>query len=671
MKRGILWIVLFLIVISFVFSEITDDLSIISNINYQIQNNTTYNNFFKIKNNNYPDSTKINITSKYNITKYDENQTTIIFFEDYFNLTNINSYKTTGTGLYTFNETGNYTLCGIILNSTINDSNSSNDIICFEKNVIDGSITTCDITLNISSEDIFNDTMKFSFQINNDSFNYDITYYVTDLFENMLKETQITQNTNQKTFTPNDNLQAYVIRASLFPICNDSNLSNNNASKIIYLKHTDETSELEELDSESYIDVSDIYLGTDEKVTFGSTFRVGLSIYKGETTNNSISAYVQDNVGNKISKTTSFNLYDNYAISDFTVPILLESNCNGEFSDGEYDLIIEGIGAINSEIINISGKETSNCQTITKECTSSSKSSSKSSGTTISTCVPETPKKEEVIDKKEETIIFPKHIYANEKFEVSFNLTNNKNYTQKYTIYSYAYKGSKAYSESREANSMNISLGPYETNEIILDDKVLESGMFSYKIKIFREGIKTAKEITETIFVEGNKNKEKIVMIDNVLVKSVENNKAVLNVKVTGGDVISIESFYDTINKTISTKKTFDITVPIYLYENVLYVVLYDGESISDFMRFVVYDDLKENITKEESLVSYFKSTINEQKYSSQEKIVETSSTQDVKTNEITGQVVYKSPRIINKELSIYFLLFALVLVCVYFVLKK
>lgn len=631
------------------------DLSISSNTPTLI--GWDYENFFTIRNTYPKQNEKINVTIKYNITK-DEfllKEEKLTFFEVY-------QSRTAGTGKYTFNETGNYTLCGEIINSTINNSNSTNDQICYILTVIDTAKINCDIAINISSEEIFNDTIKFSFDLNNETVSYEIIYYVTDLFDKIIEEEQKTQNNNQKTITPDDYLQTYIIHALILPYCNDTDFSNNNVSKMVYVKHTEYE---EEFDPESYIDVSDIYLGTDEKVKFGSTFRVPVAIYKGETTNNSVNAYVQDEFGNKISTTTSFNIYDNYAYSDFTIPILLNANCNKKLPNGEYDLIIEGLGAINSQIITIDDIDSSSCQEVIKECGSSS---SKSSSKTESESFPEENSNDKLSeDKNKKEIIFPKHIFANEDFEILFTIENTKNKSQNYYIYSYAYKGNKAYSESREGNAINLTFLPYETKNITLKDKVLESGVFSYKVRVYREGIKTPKEITDTIYSE---DKIDLPKIKSVFSKGIINDEAILNVKVGGGDLLVAESLAGDVEYKIKTKKTFDIKVLAPVYKNVYYLSLYENESITDFTRIEVINEYLDNTTNYEESYSNYKSGFLENSEFSDKEV----SLNNKKVNSeeaITGDSVYFSKNYRNKNIVVYFIVATLALLCIFLIIKK
>ena len=109
----------------------------------------------------------------YNITK-DES----IIIQDIFTKDEINSFSFSNTGSILFNESGNYTICGIILNTSINDSNTNNDHACKSVIVINTKNISCDISLNISSKDLFNDSIEYSFNIKNNTFHYIISYYI-------------------------------------------------------------------------------------------------------------------------------------------------------------------------------------------------------------------------------------------------------------------------------------------------------------------------------------------------------------------------------------------------------------------------------------------------------------------------------------------------------------
>ena len=86
----------------------------------------TYTGLFRIDNLNHVSGITdyINLTVIYNISGPD------FFKQNVFELTNLNSYKTAGTGSFKAEKAGNYTICGQIINSTVNDQNKEDDISC-------------------------------------------------------------------------------------------------------------------------------------------------------------------------------------------------------------------------------------------------------------------------------------------------------------------------------------------------------------------------------------------------------------------------------------------------------------------------------------------------------------------------------------------------------------
>jgi hypothetical protein len=626
------------------------DLEIIRNLKDNIYLFVEYENIFKIKNQNYPNISNINLTLAYNLTY--ENLTVT----EYRNITGLNSYKFSGTGELYFNQTGNYTICGLILNSTINDTNTSNDFICFNISPIDASSINCDISIKIISEDVLNESIKYEFELNNKSDFYsvfNINYYVTDLFDEIICEAKETNNENKKSCTKNFELQAYIIHTNITTVCNDTNPANNHAEKMIKFKKE------EKKNQNSLISIETIYSGTDNKVKFGETFRVKIKIYKGNSTKTSIQAYVVDKNREKISDTTSLNLEEKFKENEITIPISVDSNCKGRKPNGEYTLFITGLDTNDSAIIKIEGIDTSSCETIKESCSCSKSDSTMS--TTISAIVP-------TAITKDFEVFFPEHIYANNNFEIMVNITNKKNETKNFSINSYAYKGPKCYSESREANLMKITIFPFETNTILLENKILESGDFSFKTILLEEGKKTPKEITQSIFVEEEKNS---AVIENITLEYVKENEIKIKLEISDGDFVIIESFEKTTNKTIGKKKKIIINLESKMHENIFYFSLYKNNKITDVKRFVVLDESKEDISKEKYL---------EQKYNNQKSMEKITDTEKTKTDEnknennkmLTGNsVLYQSKNYRNKNIAVYFIVFLFFIIIIFLVLRK
>jgi len=315
-----------------------------------------YTNLFKIININ-PEFGKVyNITVNYNITKDSQ-----LIKQDSFIKDELNQYSTTSTGSFTATEAGNYTLCGVIISSTANDTNPLNDEACKTITVIDTSSLLCNISINITTEKILYDNkeqIKFYNNLNDESFPYTIEYWIEDLFGTIIKKRINTTNTNQKSFTPDidEKDRVFFIKNKVYALCNDLNTSDNSAEKLIIIKGSETI-----YDTESSINIEQIYdLGSDNKAKFGQTIRVRLNIYKGNTTKESIKLWIEND--GRISKESKTNVYEKYTSYDLTLPVQIKPNCDGEFDDDDYKVIVEGLDARDTKKLEVGGITDSLCE---------------------------------------------------------------------------------------------------------------------------------------------------------------------------------------------------------------------------------------------------------------------------------------------------------------------
>jgi len=96
----------------------------------------TYTQLFKIENLDHVSGVTdcIDVTVGYTISDK----------EDVFELKCLNKYKYANTGEFTPEETGNFTLCGWIINSTVIDNNKTDDIACKNITVVGGILNKTD-----------------------------------------------------------------------------------------------------------------------------------------------------------------------------------------------------------------------------------------------------------------------------------------------------------------------------------------------------------------------------------------------------------------------------------------------------------------------------------------------------------------------------------------------
>src|SRR3989338_4108422 len=109
--------------------------------------------------------------------------------------------------------------------------------------------------------------------------------------------------------------------------------------------------------------ISEVYdLGSDDKAKFGQIIRVKTEIYKGDSAKNSIQLWVEDEKGNRISKESKTNIYTRYADYSLTLPIQLIPNCDYNFEDDNYTIVMEGLDKTDTKAIRIDGITSSLCE---------------------------------------------------------------------------------------------------------------------------------------------------------------------------------------------------------------------------------------------------------------------------------------------------------------------
>ncbi|MBU3941470.1 MAG: hypothetical protein KKF74_01000 [Nanoarchaeota archaeon] len=438
----------------------------------------TYTGLFRIDNLDHVSGITdyINLTVVYNISGPD------FFKQDVFELANLNSYKTAGTGDFKPDKEGNYTICGQIINSTVDDINKEDDISCRNISVINTLNIPCNISLNIGTWKnlYFDEPTVFYLNLNNETFTFIIEYWVEDLFGNVVKNPINTTNTNKKSFSPklDEPDRAFIIKASLaFIACNDSNKDDNYAERLFVVKG-------EEPAKESKIEISELYLNKDNAIEFGEALKAKISIYKGDSTKNVVSVWAENQKANKISTETSkITITKKFSENIITVPIQLKLNCDSKLDEGRHFLVVEGLGIKTKKEFLVKGNLNSLCPKETKpstETASETKSNSKFSYKIIS---------------------FPLTVENNNEFKTQILITAKDE--TRLNIWSYVYRGSKCYSGEREDNIQQVLIQSNENKTIELENTIIdaEPGDYKLKVKLLLEGQKTEKEITENIEV--------------------------------------------------------------------------------------------------------------------------------------------------------------------------
>jgi hypothetical protein len=255
------------------------------------------------------------------------------------------------------------------LNINISNTTNNNSFINNSKDNISLNNSVCDINISLTSDKkVYNqdEKIKYKIDLNNKSHPYIIEYWIEDIFGNIVKNKYNTTNTNQKTWTPNcDKGYVFVLNSRVVDVeCNDSNQEDNSAKSYVIIQcgnSVDETFELNE-----NIEIIETYFGNDNSIKFGEVVRVKLYLSKGDTSKTAIEMYVT-NGDEKISETTKFNMNQKQSELFVTLPLMINSNCNEKIDEGEYELVVNGLGVKDTTNIEIVGYDLGICKTITKK----------------------------------------------------------------------------------------------------------------------------------------------------------------------------------------------------------------------------------------------------------------------------------------------------------------
>ncbi|MBR9700203.1 lamin tail domain-containing protein [Candidatus Woesearchaeota archaeon] len=289
--------------------------------------------------------------------------------------------------------------------------------------------------------------------------NLSIALWIEDTFGNIIKKYMdikaeaVTKKTSSSYRPSLGSGFGYIINANLTLDCEDST-DNNALSELIFIP-------------EERVEGSSLEILGVSKAEYGKEIKVRLKVYKGNTSKYAVHIYAEN--GERISETSSLHFRDKYQSYSLTVPLLLEK-CGEE----DASVVVEGLGMETRKDISIEKKE---C-----EKTASQKFS---------------------FDIYE----MPMRVRVDEPFEIKVYMDN---YEGKIGVESYVYKGKTRYSEAKKTVFLN-------GGRIILLEHVVSEGKegdYSVKVRVMREGYKTASEKIQKIFLEVPVVEEKVKIIE-------------------------------------------------------------------------------------------------------------------------------------------------------------
>ena len=355
--------------------------------------------------------------------------------------------------------------------------------------------------------------------------------------------------------------------------------------------------------SQSYLEIEKIYdMGSDNISKFGQAIRVKAIVYKGDTTKDSIALWVEDDKEHRLSKESKTNVYTRYTNYALTLPIQIIPNCDYNYEDGDYKIVMEGLDKRETAEIGIEGLDEELCSQ---------------------------EELEEITGERfeYELVSAPDEIEAEKEFAVNVRLVNNEYDIHNINIWSYVYRGSKCYSclEKREENKKAMALPRKESAEVELKNTIYSAQPGDYKLKVLikKDDLKTAKEITQdikvissskpNISIEKFYTEEKKPKSDIILTAVIKNNE---NENIDFGLVL--ESFSNFLLQNISIKpekeKTIELPVNIYPGNNVFFLKLEKDSNILGMKELLIRieGDKLEQYSDTISLFSQFNQTISQ-----------------------------------------------------------
>lgn len=88
----------------------------------------------------------------------------------------------------------------------------------------------------------------------------------------------------------------------------------------------------------SLLTITTLYVGRDDRVKFGDVFDVRVHVYKGKTNKQKVLLYVEN-----VSRKVQFNVIENYQEYELVLPLVIDDNCDGDYNEGVYDVVLEGL----------------------------------------------------------------------------------------------------------------------------------------------------------------------------------------------------------------------------------------------------------------------------------------------------------------------------------------
>ena len=329
-----------------------------------------YYDLFKVMNNDWSDfKIETNVTISYYIFDKENN----IIFEDNTYVENLKASKSSKTGLLYIDEPGNFTFCAEIIETSLEDDEEENKLHCKEIFVVDSSTIPCNMSIEVDAKDFYysDESVKFDFIINEVDYYPDVEYWVEDVFDYIAQEKEECDDDYDGLLYKSNigevyDYQNFLINVNITnPWCNDLNLEDNFAKKLIVVKNpTYYTFKEYEIDPFIILDVKD-----EGTFNFGDKIYVEINETWSGDMSGKLKIWVEENsTGKKASESTiSLGMSKMTFIENLKIPVELKSNCDRKLKDGNYSVVVEGFGFKDDINVDIGGVNTNTCKRSSKQ----------------------------------------------------------------------------------------------------------------------------------------------------------------------------------------------------------------------------------------------------------------------------------------------------------------
>jgi len=277
--------------------------------------------------------------------------------------------------------------------------------------------------------------------------------------------------------------ETYMIKFEILGLtCDEADRSDNKITRAIAINP-------QYKETESTVEVETLYLGNDLTAEWGDQFTAKVNVYKGSESRYSVQVWAEKN-GEKISKTTKLNIYDEYKNYPLTVPIQLEPNCHEKISEGAAQVVVSAFDLRAERDFMIEGVDDEVCRDYLSYVRELEREDSKK----------ERAEAYQILD-------LPNSIKVGEVLRVKVQLEGDS-MNHDYKAWSYLYRGAKCYScgaGERESNIVEFDLGKDEVKQVemlVVADEEMSEGEYQLKVKLNKDAQKTNKELTHKVYVQ-------------------------------------------------------------------------------------------------------------------------------------------------------------------------